>query len=195
MDWALTMMKKNYAVWVLMVAMAMLVVAIGLSFLFGVTHPVPWILIGVLLILPFLYRRQAERNLLRWKDAYSVGVRVIDDDHKRLIDLLNRFHTAYRYHTGDDFERQALQELVDYTKYHFEREEKLMEEVGYPDLEDHKAQHRAMIAEVEKFQEEYRQRGHEALQGVADYLNGWLIHHINGTDKKYTPYFEKAGVN
>ena len=187
-------MKKNYSAWILMAVMAMLVVAIGLSFLFGADNPVPWILIAVLVALPFVYRRQAEKGQLRWKDDYSVGVKAIDDDHKRLIELLNGFQTAYRYHTGDDFERKALQELVDYTRYHFEREEKMMAEIGYPDLEAHKEQHRAMIAEVEKFQEEYRQKGHEALRGVADYLNGWLIHHINGTDKRYSPYFEQAGV-
>lgn len=190
---ATTMKKHNYPVWILTGVMALLVVAIGLSFLFGTDNPVAWILIAVLVILPFLYRIFSTRNRLEWKPEYSVGVKVLDDDHKRLIDLLNSFHTAYQYHTGDEFERKALQELVDYTKYHFEREETLMAEIGYPDLDAHKAQHRAMIAEVERFLEEYRQKGHEALLGVADYLNGWLIHHINGTDKQYSPFFQKAG--
>lgn len=186
-------MKKNYPAWILTAVMALLVVAIGLSFLFGAGNPVAWILIAILLILPFLYRRFAARDQLTWKPEYSVGVKVLDDDHKRLIDLLNKFQTAYQYHTGDEFEQKALQELVDYTKYHFQREEALMDEIGYPDLEVHKAQHRAMIAEVDQFLQGYQQKGHEALLGVADYLNGWLIHHINGTDKQYTPFFQKAG--
>ncbi len=186
-------MKKNYSAWILAAVMALLVVAIGLSFLFGTDNPVSWILIAVLLIMPFLYRRFAAQDQLTWKEEYSVGVKVLDDDHKQLIDLLNKFHTAYQYHTGGEFEQKALQELVDYTKYHFQREEGLMAEIGYPDLDAHKAQHRAMIAEVEQFMLEYQQKGHEALLGVADYLNGWLIHHINGTDKQYTSFFQKAG--
>ena len=130
-----------------------------------------------------------------WQDAYSVGVATLDDDHKKLIDLLNQFQTAYDYHTGEAFEQEALNELVAYTRYHFEREEKLMADIGYPDLDAHKEQHRVMIAEVERFVADYQARGHEALEGVASYLTDWLINHINGTDKQYGPFFNEKGVS
>jgi len=188
-------MKKSMNALILTMIIGLLVVAIGLGFLLGIDNPVPWILIGVLLLIPFAYRRVAEKDRVKWKDSYSVGVKVLDDDHKQLIRLLNGFHTAYQYHTGEEHEREALMALVDYTKYHFEREEKLMEENGYPDLEAHKAQHRSMIAEVERFIDDYKVRGHEALDGVANYLNGWLINHINGTDKQYAPFFQNKGLS
>jgi len=184
-------MKKNINALVLAAIIGLLIVAVGLGFLFGVTNPVPWILIVVLIAIVVIYRWVASRDRVEWKESYSVGVDDLDGDHKRLIELINRFQTAYKYHTGEEFERQALNELVDYTKYHFEREEKMMEEVGYPDLQAHKEIHRIMIAKVGEFQNEYKRTGHEALEGVTTFLSEWLIDHINGTDKKYGPYFSK----
>jgi len=184
-------MKKNINALVLAAIVGLLIVAVGLGFLFGPSNPIPWVLIGVLVVIVIVYRWVSSRDRVEWKDFYSVGVDVLDDDHKRLIELINRFQVAYKYHTGEEFERQAFEELVDYTKYHFEREEKMMEEAGYPDLEAHKELHRAMISKVDDFQEKYRQTGHEALEGVAALLCGWLIDHINGVDKKYGPYINQ----
>lgn len=188
-------MKKSMGMLWLAAGIALLLVAVGLGFLFGADNPVPWILIGILLFIPLIYRRMADRDDLSWEESYSVGVKVLDDDHKKLIQLLNQFMTAYKYHTGEVFERKALMELVDYTKYHFQREEAMLEEHGYPDIESHKGQHIAMIAEVERFVEDYEVRGHKALEGVASYLTGWLINHINGTDKQYTDFFHQHEVN
>jgi len=184
-------MKKNINALVLAAIIGLLIVAVGLGFLFGPANPVPWILIGVLIAIVFIYRWVSSKDRVEWKDFYTVGVDVLDDDHKRLIELINRFKTAYKYHTGEEFELEALNELVDYTKYHFEREEKMMEAAGYPDLEAHKAIHRSMISKVGEFQKEYQQTGHEALDGVASFLSEWLIDHINGTDKKYGPFMKK----
>ncbi len=181
-------MKKNFSALVLASIIGLLIVAIGLGFLFGPTNPVPWILIAALVVIVLIYRQVTSKNQIKWKDSYSVGVDSLDEDHKKLILLLNQFQVAYKYHTGEEYERHALNELVNYTKYHFEREEKMMAENGYPDLEAHKQLHRDMVTEVERFMADYETRGHEALDGVASYLSNWLINHINGTDKKYQPY-------
>jgi hemerythrin len=187
-------MKKQFNALIIAAVIGFLIVAIGLSFLFGLDNPVSWALIAVVVLIPIIYKQFFGKSQLVWKEAYSVGVQVLDDDHKKLIDLLNQFETAYNYHTGDEFERQALNELIDYTKYHFQREETLMDEHGYPATDAHKAQHREMIAEVERFVAEYQKQGHEALGDVAHYLRGWLINHINGTDKQYGPFFNEKGL-
>lgn len=188
-------MKNNLNALLLAGILGLLIVAIGLSFLFGIDNPVSWILILVLIAIPLLYRRIAARGQMVWKAGYSVRVAALDDDHKKLIELLNQFRTAYEYHTSDEFERRALNELIDYTKYHFRREEQLMEEHGYPDLESHKEKHAEMIAEVDRFVADYEKRGHAALADVAHYLMGWLINHINGTDRQYGPFLNSKGVN
>lgn len=187
-------MSKQFGalVWVLIIGM--LVVAAGLSFLFGFDNPVSWVLLALVVLIPLIYSKLIRKEKVVWKEAYSVGIEAIDSDHKNLIKLLNQFQTAYDYHTGEEFERMALDELVAYTKYHFKNEEELMETNGYPGFEAHREQHHLMIQEVERFLEDYEARGHEALQGVSEYLTGWLINHINGTDKQYTGYLNEKGV-
>jgi len=175
-------------------SIGLLIVAIGLSFLFGLDNPVSWVLIAVVLLIPFIYRKVSEEKQLKWKESYSVGVKELDDDHKKLIELLNQFRVAYVYSTSESFEKQALNDLVSYTRYHFEKEEKLLEKTGYPQLDGHKEQHRAMIKQVEDFLEDYERRGHESLEGVAAYLEGWLINHINGTDKQYGPFLNEHNI-
>jgi hemerythrin-like metal-binding protein len=185
---------KNLKPLMLAVIMALLVVAAGMGFLFGFDNPVSWVLIAILIAIPVIYKRAAQADQLVWKESYSVGIAQIDDEHRRLIELLNKFQAAYKYHMGEEFEQQALKALVDYTKYHFKNEESLMQKYDYPDFNGHVEQHRAMIAEVDSFVRQYEEKGHEALEGVVLYLQGWLIKHINGTDKQYSSFLNERGV-
>ena len=173
----------------------LIIVAIFLGFLSSMANPISWLLIAVLVLIPFLYKEKASRQLIVWQDEYSVGIEHIDQDHKKLINLLNQFSTAYDHAMSEEYERAALKELVDYTKYHFQREEKLMAEYGYPDFEAHKAQHKNMITKVESFVKLYEEKGHESLDEVSAFLIDWLLNHINGSDKAYGPYLNEQGVH
>ena len=172
----------------------LIIVAIFLGFLTSLANPISWILIGVLILIPILYKRSATGNQIKWKDEYSVGIEHIDQDHKKLISLLNQFSTAYDYAMSEDYEREALNDLINYTKYHFEREEKLLDQHDYPDLVAHKEQHKAMIEQVNKFVELYNEKGHQSLNEITLYLSNWLINHINGTDKEYSEHLHQHGV-
>ncbi|MEJ1298559.1 MAG: bacteriohemerythrin [Candidatus Sedimenticola sp. (ex Thyasira tokunagai)] len=187
-------MSKQFGALLWALVIGTLVVVVGLSFLFGLDNPVSWVLLALVLAIPFIYRKVLRKDGVVWKDSYSVGIAALDEDHQKLIQLLNQFQTAYDYHTGEEFESKALEELVSYTKYHFKHEEELLEEHGYPDIEAHKEKHREMALQVESFLDDYAQQGHEALEGVARYLTDWLINHINGTDKEYSGFLNKKGI-
>ena len=188
-------MSRKLTPVLLTLAIGLTIVAIGLGFLFGPSNPVPWILMLVLVAILWIYRKMAHRKELQWNDIYSVGITAMDDDHKQLIKLLNQFQIAYEYATGDEFERKALTELVEYTKHHFSREEVLMQKYAYPDIEAHKEEHRKMVAQVDAFTQDYELIGHKALGAIVDFLRDWLINHINGTDKEYGRYIqEKSGA-
>lgn len=174
----------------------LIIVAIFLGFLSSLTNPVSWILILVLLFIPMLYnKRKINQELIEWKDEYSVGIEAIDNDHKKLLNLLNQVNTAYDYAMSENYEKEALDDLINYTKYHFDREEQLMEAHDYPDLEAHKLQHKNMIEQVDKFVERYNKEGHECLHMISDFLTQWLINHINGTDKAYSKHLLDRGVS
>ena len=180
-------MNRSLKMTLLVLFAGALVVAIILTFIsLGVFNPVPWLLTGILVAVPIFISRQEKKDFAVWKDEYSVGIKSLDDDHRKLLDLINKLQTAVHYQTGDTFEKEALDDVIAYTKYHFSREEQLMEEASYPDIIAHKETHKLMIAKVDGFVKDYEKQGHEVLEDVANYLKNWLIEHINGTDQEYT---------
>ena len=70
--------------------------------------------------------------LMTWTDKLSVGVGVIDEDHKKLVGMVNELYDAMQAGQGRDSLGRILNGLVQYTKFHFAREEKCFAQTGYP---------------------------------------------------------------
>lgn len=187
-------MNKKMCMFGVSLLILTLVIAVILGLLAAPAHPLTWLLVVMLLAVPFVYNKLATRKYLIWKDDYSVGIDSIDQQHKKLVNLINHLQTAIDYSTGEEFERDALDELVDYTKTHFTYEEGLMRDNDYPGFEPHKVQHEKMIKKVEEVLSEYEQDHDTAMSNAALFLKDWLINHINGTDKEYSSYLIGKGV-
>lgn len=166
---------------------AIAVAAVMTFIALGVSDPVPWLLCLSLLVIPFVITRKDKSEYVEWKDEYSVGVETLDADHKKLLGLINSLQTAVHYQTGDEFEKEALDKVIDYTKYHFAREEQMLIDANYEDFEAHKKEHQQMISKVDTLVAEYNLQGHEVLEDLTLFLKNWLIAHINGTDQAYSP--------
>ncbi len=175
----------------LLLAMSVVLVFIEL----GPASITPWLLL-VALAVYFGVTHFGERDsFLVWSDDYGTGIDAIDEDHKQLLNMINNLRAAVLCNTGKEFERHTLEELVAYTGYHFEKEEALMQEFGYPDFEGHKAQHDQMAQYAQGFVRRYDEHGKKVLEDVADYLTRWLLQHINGTDMQYVEFFREKGVS
>ena len=172
-----------------------LIIAVLLAVMAGPTSPLTWSMVGVLLLIPFIRRKFKYRGRVDWKDGYSVGIESIDQQHKKLINLINMLQTSVDYSTGEEFERECLAAVVDYTKTHFVYEEGLMSKYGYPDFEAHKAQHQQMINKVDDLLAEYEEHPESTMQEALDFLKQWLIRHINGTDKQYSEFLLSKGAH
>ncbi|MEJ5366872.1 MAG: bacteriohemerythrin [Bryobacteraceae bacterium] len=120
-----------------------------------------------------------------WKPEYSVGHAEIDQQHRKLVDLINNLHETMKLGGKPEDLKRILNDLVNYTRYHFGHEEKLMEKAGYPDLADHKRVHRAMVEQVEKFRKEVESSRTGFSIKLMGFLKNWLTEHILGTDQKY----------
>lgn len=186
---------KGLSMFVLSMLILALLVMIVLGFMLGFSHPLPWILIGVLIFIPIVHDKIVARRFIKWKDSFSVGIDVIDQDHKKLLGMINQLQTAAHYQTDEALIESTLNDLIEYTKYHFSREEKMMEKNNYPDFENHKKQHEAMVEQVTGFINEYRVDKTRTIENVIMYLKTWLINHINGSDKEYAPYIKDATVD
>ena len=84
-------------------------------------------------------------STIKWSDEYSVGVKQIDDQHKNLVDLINRLFDAMSLGKGKEVLGGVFDELKKYTIIHFQTEERLMVVYGYPDYEAHKKSHEDLV--------------------------------------------------
>ena len=121
----------------------------------------------------------------KWDSAFSVGIAVIDNQHKRIIEYINELNTVSMYNNHDKEKvRIVLLELIDYTESHFSFEESLMQEAGYSMLEAHKKVHLAFIERIHFFKKRYENGEDIARQLMTD-LQIWLINHIQHDDTDY----------
>ena len=120
----------------------------------------------------------------RWDPTYSVGIAVIDEQHKRIIEYINELNKATLYQDNRSV-NSVLLHLVDYTISHFSFEESLMEEANYTMLEAHKKVHQSFMQRIEFFKERYN-NGEDITKQLMNELQMWLINHIQHEDKDYT---------
>lgn len=188
-------MTSHFRAFVYASFVGLIIVAIFLGLLSSIGNPISWILIAALFLIPVIHDLAHRDDGVKWKDKYSVGVESLDNEHKKILQLLNNFKTAYDYAMSEEYERNALKELLDYTKYHFTTEEQMMEQHGYPELKSHKKEHLEMLEKIHQIEQRYEQVGHEAFEEVSDYLTHWLLQHICHSDKQYTEHLKSRGVS
>ncbi len=128
-----------------------------------------------------------------WNDELSVGVPRMDDQHKVLLRLINRLADLSDSGGGGASIRIVVGQLVDYTKFHFQDEEDLMESVGFPTLEEHRKVHQAFVAEVGRMVVKATREDSIDAASLLPVLKQWLIRHIQGTDKGYGSHILSRG--
>ena len=127
--------------------------------------------------------------IIQWTEDMSVGVDSLDSDHKMLISMINQLDDAIRGGKEPEVVGAVLSALLDYTGFHFEREEALMAACGYPDLDAHQRTHEALRAQVAAIHERFIVNTESIGQrDVLAFLKNWLTAHIMGRDKVYAPF-------
>ncbi|WP_428243981.1 bacteriohemerythrin [Gynuella sp.] len=133
-------------------------------------------------------------TLIEWSDELAVGIQEIDDQHRLLVSILNRLHTAMYEHQGKEVAENILGELIDYTKIHFAVEESLMRILGYPEADEHKQHHEVLINEVKALQEKLHNGNRSISFELLHFLRMWLTKHIMNEDQLYAPFFLSKGA-
>lgn len=119
----------------------------------------------------------------------SVGVRMLDGQHKKLIQMLNDFCNSLDEHFALE---DILDSLTDYTQYHFTAEEKYLQDHNYPQYDEHLDSHYLFIGEIKRLQAKLRAaQQSERLQlslEITLFLRNWLINHIAIEDQIYAKW-------
>ena len=124
--------------------------------------------------------------LFEWDSEFSVGSEQMDKDHQKLFGIINHMHDQMKAGASEDDIKETIDNLINYTVYHFTEEEKKMERENYPGLPAQKRAHQAFADKMTEFQKEAE--GGMAIFVVSEISQtalAWLKEHILIMDKQY----------
>lgn len=145
------------------------------------------VLTVVLVSWPLLsaWRKKRKARALAWQESWSVGHSVLDNDHKRLVSIIEDV-SNWTEDEGDLSE--LISKLEDYSERHFGREEALMEAAGIEEFDSHQLKHREFVSWLRSIRESFEssQVARAVLhRQVSDFLQDWLANHILKSDMSY----------
>lgn len=122
-------------------------------------------------------------SLIAWSQKLAVGHAEIDAQHQKLIALLNKLHDQMIAGGAKDVVGRVLDDVVEYTNFHFVTEERLMAEAGYPMQAAHKMEHAKLLQQALELQQRYKAGKVTIAIDVLHFLRDWLNQHILASDK------------
>lgn len=133
--------------------------------------------------------------IIEWTQKLSVSVEELDRQHKKLVNLINQLHDSMKVGKGRDVLGSILNDLTDYTVYHFEAEEKLLLENAYPSYALHKKEHDDLRSQVKEIKTKFDQGDTALTVEFMGFLKDWLNNHIMQADKKYADFLNSKGIH
>ena len=134
-------------------------------------------------------------EIISWKNEFSVGVKEMDEQHKKLIGMINRLIEEQKILTEPKTIANLLTEMTDYAQVHFRAEEYLMAEYGYEHKTEQEQQHQEFIDKTIAFYSASDLGPNVLSTALLDYLRIWLIEHILKEDMKYKEFFKSKGLS
>ena len=133
-------------------------------------------------------------GLIVWSDEYSVGVHALDQQHKKIVTLINNLAFEMINDVPSDSVDEILNQMIKYAMQHLEYEEKLLSENNYPEYEGHKTLHTRYFEQFNQVASEAKLGGRQAKMNFLHFLQGWWQNHILIEDMKYKPFFAQKGI-
>jgi len=130
--------------------------------------------------------------LINWTNEFSIGIPHIDSQHQKLVEMVNNLHAAMLKGQAKDALGKLLDELKNYTVYHFASEEKVQQECNYPGYQAHKILHDKLTEQVVEFQNKFKSGNATISSDLLGFLKDWLINHIQREDKKIGQFASKT---
>jgi len=130
---------------------------------------------------------------VKWSEAFACGIKIIDDQHKGLLDLIN---DLFSHASGNDEEEQEyfkkmVEKAVEYVRVHFATEEKIMKQTQFVGFEEHKKAHETFILEVLDNARAFQKEKRINLEEFTSFLKEWVLTHVAVMDKQYFSHFRK----
>lgn len=134
-------------------------------------------------------------EVVRWSDAFRVGITEVDNQHLGLFNSMNKLYQAIVNEMHVDQVQQRLNELVLLAKKHLDDEEALMQRAGYTDFNAHKQVHVKLLTDMDNLLKRFANKEEGIEMELLFFLKNWLVDHIFRVDKRYAPQLKAAGIN
>jgi len=136
-------------------------------------------------------------ELITWSEKLTCGIKIIDDQHKQLVDLVNEM---FNHVTGNmvqerDYFNRVTHKLVDYVKAHFSTEERILLGTKFSGYAEHKKAHESFVYDIIKNVRDYEAGKRFTLSTFTRFLRDWILSHIALMDKQYLEYFKKKAIS
>ncbi len=131
---------------------------------------------------------------ITWDERFSVGVSRIDEQHRKLIDMINMLDRVVSSGHGRDVLDRMFTGLISYTAIHFREEEQYMRDAGFPGYASHKREHDELTAKAVELGVRFRGGQKEIADEVLKFLRDWFRGHLLGTDMMYVPYLAQLAL-
>lgn len=133
---------------------------------------------------------------MQWDDSLSIKVGLIDQQHREWIQRLNDVSAAMRSPEATKRIVETLDFLRDYTRFHFESEERCMADHKYPEFDDHRKKHQELTQTLASLEEDFDEEGVTAplTEAVDTLLANWLRQHIREVDQRFGAFLKDRGI-
>ena len=130
-------------------------------------------------------------DLIKWRKEFSVGVKELDNQHKKIIKILNQIFTLHEKGKDERQMEKIISNLYEYIKDHFRIEEEYMVKYNYPGYDKQKEEHNRFIDRFSEFQREFL-KGHRLTAiNLFNFVWDWFSQHILKLDKLYSPFLKE----
>ncbi len=131
---------------------------------------------------------------LEWEEKYSVGVKLIDDQHKMMFATINELLDAVNTSPTKEKLHGIIDQLIKYKKFHFATEERYFEEFNYENTKDHINRHNIFNLKLVEIQKKWGDNNLSLAFDLVDFLEDWLIDHLMTADQEYKECFKAHGL-
>lgn len=128
---------------------------------------------------------------IQWSDELSVGVEQIDSQHKELIRIANGLINAVTLGRERKTLDNVLKKLREYTVFHFNSEEELMEITHFPKRNEHVADHVRLKRNVKDYQRQLYKQENLTPDAVLEFMKGWLLSHLLTYDRELARFIHE----
>lgn len=132
-------------------------------------------------------------KLLKWNESFAVNIRIVDMQHKALVEIINEYREAINDFRGSEVVLKILDKLDIYAQDHFYTEEQIMEKYNFSGLKSHVAEHKIFLAKLRSFYHKIEEDKTGMVKDLSNFLTEWFVGHVCDTDKDFADFVRMRG--